>query len=192
LEFFKNFEVDILITACNSVSAYAIEELRENAPFPVVGVIEPGVLALEQSKVKKEEEILIIGTNATISSNKYQTLLKEKGFKNIISKPTPLFVPLVEEEIFSGEILEATMRYYFQDLKPKAIILGCTHFPLISNAISNYFLNSALLIHSGEAIVEFLEQNFHLTPSKKPTSLKLFASENPEKLKKIAKLWLTN
>jgi len=191
LEFFKNFEVDILITACNSVSAHAIAELRENAPFPVVGVIEPGVLALEKKINNKDKNILIIGTNATISSKKYQKILKEKGFKNFISKPTPLFVPIVEEGLFEGEVLKAALNHYFKDIKkPDAIILGCTHFPLIAKNIKEYFNNEVCLIHSGEAIVEHLEEDFGLKKRFFDTNLKLFASENPEKLKTIAKVWL--
>ena len=191
LEFFKNFDVDILISACNSVSAYAIAELRQNAPFPVVGVIEPGVLALEKKIKDKNKNILIIGTNATISSNKYQKILKQKGFKNFTSKPTPLFVPIVEEGLFEGEVLEATLNHYFKNIKkPDAVILGCTHFPLIAKNIKKYFNNKVSLIHSGEAIVEHLESDFGLNKRFSNTNLKLFASENPEKLKKVAKVWL--
>jgi glutamate racemase len=187
LEFFKNFEPDILITACNSVSAYALEELQNSANFPVVGVIEPGVIAAKK-RLKKDENILIIGTKATISSQKYEKLLLKEGYSNIVSKPTPLFVPLVEEEIFEGEILEAVMKHYFTGLNPDGIILGCTHFPLISKAIKSYF-NGVKLIHSGEAICEYLKENLFIKRAKNRTLLKLFASENPGKLKKIAKLW---
>jgi len=190
LEFFKNFDPDILITACNSVSAHAIKELQEVATFPVVGVIEPGVMALEKKIKNKKSNILIIGTKATIHSQKYQQLLKERGYHNILAKATPLFVPLVEEEIFEGEVLDAVMRHYFHALAPDGVILGCTHFPLIAQEIAKYFHNKSTLIHSGEAIVEYLESIYKLKPTKNETSLKLFASENPEKLKKIAKKWL--
>jgi len=191
LEFFKNFEPDILIAACNSVSAHAIEELRSNAPFPVVGVIEPGVMALEQKIENKDAQILIIGTNATISSARYEKELQKRGYHNTISKATPLFVPIVEEGIFEGEILEATMRHYFDGLHPDAVILGCTHFPLIANAISRYFNHKATLIHSGEAIAEHLIKSLSLKSRSKEPGLKFFASENPEKLKKIASAWLS-
>ena len=190
LEFFKNFDVDLLITACNSVSSYALPELRQNAPFPVVGVIEPGVLALEKKIRDTNANILVIGTNATISSQKYQKMLTQRGFFNLTSKATPLFVPIVEEEIFEGKVLDAAMEHYFDGLDPDAIILGCTHFPLIADAISSYFHNKAILIHSGEAIVEYLIQELGITSPSKETKLKLFASENPEKLKKVASLWL--
>lgn len=190
LEFFKNFDVDMVITACNSVSAYAIEELKEASSIPICGVIEPGVKALELHTPNKNASILILGTNATVRSQKYERLLKNEGFFNIKSIATSLFVPLVEEEIFEGEILEAAMRHYFKDIKnPDFIILGCTHFPLLQNAISSYFPNSKL-IHSGEAIVEYLENKYKIKKRYDNCDLKLFASENPDHLKKIAKVWL--
>lgn len=190
LEFFKNFEVDIMITACNSVSAYAIDELKAVAPFQISGVIEPGVLALKNQADSKDASILILGTRATVESKKYERLLNEEGFSNIQALAPSLFVPIVEEGIFSGEVLETTMKYYFQDIKePDFIILGCTHFPLIADSIQNYFPN-ATLIHSGEAIVELLQEKYQITKTFEKTELKLFASENPDGLKKVASSWL--
>lgn len=190
LEFFKNFEVDIMITACNSVSAYAIEELKSSAPFQISGVIEPGVIALKNRATSKDASILILGTRATVESKKYERLLKEEGFANIQALAPSLFVPIVEEGLFEGDILETTIKHYFKGVKePDFIILGCTHFPLIADAINRYFPN-ATLIHSGEAIVEFLEEKYQIAQSFEKTELKLFASENPDGLKKIAARWL--
>jgi glutamate racemase len=190
LEFFKNFDIDIMITACNSVSAYAINDLRDSSNIKIAGVIEPGVRSLIKKAPSPDSNILILGTKATIDSKKYERLLKEKGFLNITSIAPSLFVPIVEEGLFDGEVLDTTMNHYFKDLKkPDFIILGCTHFPLISKSIQNYFPSSTL-IHSGEAIVEFLEDEYNLVKRYNKTNLKLFASENPDNLKKIAKLWL--
>ena len=190
LEFFKNFDIDIMIAACNSVSAFAIGELRENAPFAVSGVIEPGVLALTNKADRKDTSILILGTRATISSGRYEKLLRNEGFENITSISPSLFVPIVEEGLFEGEVLETTMHHYFKEITaPDFIILGCTHFPLIAQAINRYFPN-ATLIHSGEAIVEYLQNEYKLKQRFEETEIKLFASENPEHLKKTADLWL--
>ncbi len=190
LEFFKNFDVDIMITACNSVSAYAIEELMANAPFEISGVIDPGVLALRNRAHDKNSKILILGTKATVNSQKYERLLRHYGYNNIESLAPSLFVPIVEEGLFEGEILETVINHYFKGIKePDFIILGCTHFPLISKAINRYFPN-ATLIHSGEAMVEYLEETYHLKEEFQNTNLKLFASENPDNLKKISKIWL--
>lgn len=189
LEFFKNFDIDMLICACNTVSAYAINELRESTTIPVVGVIEPGVLALTKT-MQKDDKIFIIGTKATINSKKYEILLNENGFLNIVAKPTSLFVPIVEEGIFDGDILNSAMDYYFSDVvAPDAIILGCTHFPLISSAIARYY-PQAKLIHSGDAIVEYLKVNFNINHKFDKSIIKYFATENPDGLKSVAKLWL--
>ncbi|MDD3324690.1 MAG: glutamate racemase [Sulfurospirillaceae bacterium] len=191
LEFFKNFDIDILITACNTVSAYAIEELRETAPFNVVGVIEPGVIATCKKLRDKNADILVLGTKATVKSGKYSRLLQEKGYTNINSLAPSLFVPIVEEGIFEGELLQTTMQYYFANIEkdPDAIILGCTHFPMIFDALQKYFPKSTL-IHSGEAIVEYLESKFNFSHSTEKTKLMLFSSENPDGLKTTAKQWL--
>jgi glutamate racemase len=84
------------------------------------------------------------------------------------------------------------MRHYFNNIPiPKALILGCTHFPLISNSLENYFDKKPILIHSGEAIVEYLEQRYELSQiDKRETKLKIFASDNVAGLRKIADKWL--
>jgi len=191
LEFFNNFDIDLLITACNTVSAYALVEMNAQSTYPVLGVIEPGVLALENSNLAKDDNILIMATRATITSGRYEKALEKLGHINITSLQTGLFVPLVEEGIFEGKLLEATMEHYFSTIKqPKAIILGCTHFPLIGNALKKYFNDEPLLIHSGEAIVEYLEARYELEVKEKEATLKIFASDNVAGLRKIADTWL--
>ena len=191
VEFFKNFELDLIIVACNTVSAYALDEMRETSPCPVIGVVEAGVLATSNSLQNKDSNILILGTKATVNSKAYETGLNSLGFNNLQAKATGLFVPLVEEEIYSGQILEETFKHYFKDLtSPHAVILGCTHFPLISNALQNYFGKETQLIHSGDAIVEYLEREFTFNKKYEEPELKFFASENPDALKAVAAKWL--
>lgn len=191
VEFFKNFELDMIIVACNTVSAYALQEMRESASCPVVGVVEAGVLATANALRNKDANVLIIGTKATVNSKAYENALVQQGFTNLQAKATPLFVQLVEEEIFSGPVLETALEHYFKDLPhPDAVILACTHFPLISKAISNYFGKDTILIHSGDAIVEHLRREFDFSKKYSEPDLKFFASENPEALRKIATKWL--
>ena len=193
LEFFKNFDIDILIVACNSVSAYAIEELRANTNIPVVGVIESGVKALENKIEDKNSNVLVIGTTATVTSKKYEKALNELSYNNINSIATGLFVPIVEEGIFEGAVLDATLEHYFKDLNSidavDVVILGCTHFPLIENKISSY-LHSATTIHSGDAIVDYLKLEYNCNNKFEETKTVFFASENPDGLKSVAKKWL--
>ncbi|WP_372998504.1 glutamate racemase [Sulfurimonas sp.] len=192
VEFFKNFEIDLIIVACNTVSAYALDEMRESSTCPVIGVVEAGVLATANALTNKNSNILILGTKATVNSKAYEIGLKERGYNNLQAKATGLFVPLVEEEIFSGKILDATLEHYFKDVqKPDAIILGCTHFPLISERIENYFSKESIIIHSGDAIVEYLENKFEFTHKYDKPTLKFFASENPDALKAVAAKWLS-
>jgi len=191
VEFFKNFELDMIIVACNTVSAYALTEMRESSRVPVIGVVEAGVLATANALKDKNSNILIIGTKATVGSQAYENSLKKLNFSNLHAKATPLFVQLVEEEIFSGKILDAAFEHYFKDLEhPNAVILGCTHFPLISKALREYFGKDTILIHSGDAIVEHLEREFDFSHKYSEPVLKFFASENPEALRKIANDWL--
>jgi len=191
VEFFKNFELDLIIVACNTVSAYALDDMRKLSTCPVIGVVEAGVLATANILNDKNANILVLGTKATINSKAYEIGLKEKGFTNLQAKATGLFVPLVEEDIYEGEVLEATFKHYFSKIdKPDAIILGCTHFPLISKSLQNYFSKDTILIHSGDAIVEYLENEFDMTKKYTKPKLEFFASENPEALREVARKWL--
>ncbi|MBD3824655.1 MAG: glutamate racemase [Epsilonproteobacteria bacterium] len=191
VEFFKNFDLDLIIVACNTVSAHALNEMRETANCPVIGVVDAGVQATVNALSSKDANILIMATKATIKSHAYESELNARGYNNLTSVASGLLVPIVEEEIYSGEVLESTLRHYFKDVvHPDAIILGCTHFPLISHAISEFFHDNTTLIHSGDAIVELLEREFVFKERYPEPNLKFFASENPESLRNIAKKWL--
>ncbi len=192
LDFFKSFNIDMLIVACNTVSAYALNEMKKYTNYPIVGVIEPGVISLSNKINDKNKHILTIATKATIKSRLYETKLHKIGYKNLQNIQTGLFVPLVEDCVWSGNILDSVMDYYFRDIKtPDAIILGCTHFPLIANEIHKYFDKKPILIHSGEAIVEYLVQKYHLKIyTRKKPKVQYFASASVKSLKDAAKIWL--
>lgn len=192
LEFFNNFDIDLLITACNTVSAYALNEMREASHYDVIGVIEPGIRAVKNKIDDKDARLLITGTRATIASQRYQNELKDIGYTNITALQTGLFVPIVEEGIFAGSLLNETIDHYFKELAiPTAVILGCTHFPLISDSIKRYFDDKPIMIHSGEAIVEYLQEHYSLTSTNKPSNLKIYASDNVDGLRSIASNWLS-
>ncbi|PAF52014.1 glutamate racemase [Helicobacter sp. 13S00477-4] len=196
LDFFVPHQVDMLIIACNTVSAYALEEMKKKSPIPIIGVIEPGIEAVQNKIKDKNASILIIATQATIRSKTYQNKLFQSGYRHIKGLATGLFVPIVEEGVEDSEILDVTMRHYFSSIltPPEAIILGCTHFPLIADKISQFFNNKSLLIHSGEAIVQHLCHNHSIKQNQasKQTKLKFYASSNPSSLEKTAQKWLKN
>lgn len=184
LDFFAPFKLDLLIIACNTVSAYALEILRQKASYPIVGVIEAGVLALQNKVSSRDSSILVLATQATTNSQVYPNALKALGYQHIQSIATTLFVPLVEEGIYEGEILQSTFKHYFHSITtpPKAIILGCTHYPFISKAISKYFKEESLLIHSGEAIVEQLKKSFDLPLLEGSPKISFYSSQNAQTL----------
>ncbi len=190
IEFFNNFNIDALITACNTVSAYALPSMRTKAEYPIFGVIEPGILALNNKIKDKNAKILIIGTRATINSRRYEDELKSLGYQNITSLQTGMLVPIVEEGITQGKVLDAMLEYYFKDIEtPDAIILGCTHFPLVAKAIGDFFKNKPLLIHSGEAVVHYLLEKGY-QPLKRKPQITIYASDNVSGLRHIASQWL--
>ncbi|WP_441748425.1 glutamate racemase [Helicobacter pylori] len=199
LDFFKPHKIELLIVACNTASALALEEMQKYSKIPIVGVIEPSILAIKQQIKDKNAPILVLGTKATIRSNAYDNALKQQGYLNVSHLATSLFVPLIEENILEGELLETCMRYYFTPLEilPEVVILGCTHFPLIARQIEGYFMEHfalstpPLLIHSGDAIVEYLQQKYALKKNACTfPRVEFHASGDVIWLEKQAKEWL--
>jgi len=190
VEFFNGADVDCVVVACNTVSVTALEAMQQFSNKPVYGVLEPGVMALQQlGTVSDNTRVLIIATRSTISSGAYQKRIEALGVGHIDAIATPLFVPIVEEALFEGPILQETMRHYFSPLtKPDVVLLGCTHFPLIAEQISQYF-GGVATIHSGEAMVAWLQQNLDLPQRFEQTPIRILASENVDAVKRTAKHW---
>ena len=191
LDFFNKHNIDILIVACNTASAYALKDMQKKSRIPVIGVVEPGILALSNNVQDKNKNILIIATKATIKSKVYEINLLKLGYKNIKSLQTGLFVSIIEEGITNGEVLDSALRFYFKNQElPDAIILGCTHFPLIADKIKEYFDNKPILIHSGDAIVQYLIKKYNIKAESKIPKVKYFASSNKKFIENAAKKWL--
>lgn len=196
LEFFKSHDIEMLLVACNTVSALALETMRAQSTIPIVGVIESGILAITKQFKNKNISILVLGTQATIHSEQYSHRLEAHGYTNIQSLATGLFVPLIEEGVLEGALLEACMHHYFKALPeaPDIVVLGCTHFPWIASVLQEYFMyhfkHSCKFVHSGDAIVHYLQETYHLVPLNKPSQVRFFASGDVDVLKAQAKVWL--
>ncbi|NPA32612.1 MAG: glutamate racemase [Aquificae bacterium] len=149
-EFLVSKEVDLLIVACNTASAHALDVLRKELSIPVFGVIEPGVK--EALRLTKSGNVGVIGTSATIRSGAYQRKLSSAGVR-VFTKACPLFVPLVEEGLVEGDITRSVVEHYLSELKGKidTLILGCTHYPLLKKEIEN-FLRGVNVVDSSEAL----------------------------------------
>jgi len=159
--YLRNFNIDVLVIACNTASSHALNVLRDYLDIEVIGVIEPGVeTALKYTKNKK---IGVIGTQATIRSNSYKNkLLEADNTLEIYQKPCPLFVPLVEEGMIDNHIAEMVVKEYLDDLVAKGIdtlILGCTHYPLLKNTIQKLYPNITI-VDSSKATAQYLKRYF--------------------------------
>lgn len=149
-------EVKLIVVACNTASALALTALQEKIDCQVIGVIEPAVRAALSAA--HTGNLAIIGTEATIASGAYQNaLLTHNAQLKIAAVACPLFVPLVEEGILQGEIVQLAIDRYLAGLKGASIdtiILGCTHYPLLLPALQQYFGDSVNLIGCAKAVAE--------------------------------------
>lgn len=153
-EFLIQKDVKLIIVACNTVSAVAMETVIQNAgQIPVIGMIYPAAAAALRSSTKKN--IGVIGTRATINSSAYEKGLKDLAQDekiNVFSKACPLFVPIVEEGMAQHLVAKVIAEEYLTELKHMnidSLVLGCTHYPLLSKLIAD-ILPGVELIDSGE------------------------------------------
>ncbi|WP_077621322.1 glutamate racemase [Sediminibacillus massiliensis] len=153
VRFLMEKNIKMLVVACNTATAFALENLQNELPIPVIGVIEPGARAA--IKTTQNLHIGVIGTEGTIKSEAYPKALKDINSKiHVNAHPCPRFVPMVEQGILSGE---AAMEVVSETLVPMkkqnhidTLILGCTHYPLIRETIQEVMGDRVTIISSGE------------------------------------------
>jgi glutamate racemase len=148
---------DFLVIACNTASALALAEIRASTPVQVLGVIETG--ANEARGSSKTRDILVIGTDATISSHAYAAACRERGLR-ALEKACPLLVPLVEEGWIDHPVTAEVVRIYLTelleqaqdaDLNPDTLVLGCTHYPLLRPMMEAALTPAIRVIDSAQA-----------------------------------------
>lgn len=149
IRFLKTKGVKAIVVACNTASATALEEIRTEIDIPIIGVIKPGAkTAVEKTNNKR---IGVIGTEATISSNIYTDIICEKDSAiTVVGKPCPLFVPLVEEGWIHDPVTDEVAKRYLECFKQEDIdtlVLGCTHYPLLRNAIGEIMGDTVTLVN---------------------------------------------
>ena len=187
--------VKLVVVACNTSTAIALEALKESLSIPVVGVIEPGVKrALEKTSSKR---IGVIGTEATIQSGAYTRALKalDPGVE-VYSRSCPLFVPLVEEGWLDHPVVNMTVESYLGSLKQSGIdtlILGCTHYPLLKKAIRKFMGRGVELVDSAEetakAVGAILRQR-SLGRTRGKGSASFFVTDVPDRFVKVGRRFL--
>ena len=149
IRFLQTKQVKAIVIACNTASALALDVVKEETDIPVMGVIAPGAAAAV--RVTRNQKIGVIGTEATIRSHMYSKVMEEMmpGVE-VIGKPCPLFVPIVEEGFAKHHIAEEVIDYYLASMKESDIdtmILGCTHYPLLRSRIMKYLGDGIELVN---------------------------------------------
>lgn len=155
-ELLLDYGIKLLVVACNTASAVALPALRKALPIPVLGVIEPGAVAAAAST--RSGKVAVIGTPGTIKSGAYQEALAAvRPGLVVTTKACPLFVPLAEEGWVTGEVPTIVAREYlggFIGPGVDTLVLGCTHYPLLSAVISQVVGPGVTLIDSALATAE--------------------------------------
>lgn len=196
VDFLLTHGVKMIVVACNTVSAVALDVVQKRTKVPVVGVIVPG--AKMAVAVTRKRRVGVIGTITTIQSNAYPNAIRQFDKSVfVVSKPCPLFVPLVEEGWIDHKASLLIAREYLFPLKLEKIdtlILGCTHYPLLKDVIKSVMEDSLTLIDSGEATAAEVEsvldeQNLQNT-SKHKGNVQFFLSDMPRKFAEIGERFL--
>jgi glutamate racemase len=191
---------ELLVIACNTATALALDEIKSAAGVEVIGVIEPGAEAAAAASPKRK--VVVIGTDATISSHAYRRALEARKVA-VREKACPLFVPLVEEGWVEHPVTEQVARIYlseaFSDDASDAdvLVLGCTHYPLIKPLLRRVAPEHIAIVDSAESTAQNVVRQLQVgtLPSTKserrsPPGLRFFATDSAEKFRKMGTRFL--
>lgn len=149
VRFLQTKQVKAIVVACNTASAFALDEIEKEIDIPIIGVVRPGAKAAAEAT--RNGRVGVIGTAGTVGSNIYSTYIKQiKPNAEVTSKACPLFVPLVEEGLWQDPVTdEIAMRYLSEliDIGIDTLILGCTHYPLIRSTVGRIMGEHVTLVN---------------------------------------------
>ena len=195
VRFLQVQDVKAIVVACNTASAYALDELEKEVDIPIIGVVKPGAkTAIETTHNGK---IGVIATEATIGSGIYKRYIEKNDTSvSVVEKACPLFVPLVEEGLWEDPVTDEIARRYLSeliDIDIDTLILGCTHYPLIRSTVGKVMGDKVTLVNpayeTARELKELLEKE-GLESEKKPelgTELyRFFVSDAADKFQKFA------
>lgn len=158
-KFLEAHGIKLLVVACNTASALAMPAIRKAVRVPVIGVIEPGSRAAVE--IATDKNIGVIATEATVNSRAYANAIAALGTTaEVIERACPLFVPLAEEGWANTEVARIVAKDYLSDFRTSsisALVLGCTHYPILRDVISETVGNEITLIDSGAATAADVE-----------------------------------
>lgn len=195
VRFLETQKVKAIVVACNTASAYALEEIEKELDIPVIGVVKPGArVAVGATKNKK---VGVIATAGTIQSQIYTEYIQ--GIESdiqVIGKACPLFVPLVEEGLLEDPVTDEIATRYLNELKDidiDTLILGCTHYPLIRSTVGRIMGEGVTLVNpayeTARELKNLLEKEGLLNPSTQrlgTNQYQFFVSDGADKFKTFA------
>lgn len=180
---------ELLVIACNTATALALDSIKAAAAVPVIGVVEPGAQAAAAATRKKK--VVVIGTEATVASHAYRRALEARHV-TVREKACPLFVPLVEEGWVEHRVTEEVAHIYidevFQDGTRDAdvLVLGCTHYPLLRPLLRRVVPPRVEIVDSAEStaatVAEMLGKDCGQGPS---GELRCYATDSVEKFRRL-------
>jgi glutamate racemase len=191
----------MLVIACNTATALALDRICAAAHVPVVGVVNPGAEAA--SAASKNRKVVVIGTEATVSSHAYRKALEERGLQ-AREKACPLLVPLVEEGWVEHSVTEQVARIYLTEAfadgfhDADTIVLGCTHYPLLKPLLRRVAPVHVSIVDSAESTARAVATHFQeLLPDsdsaeerRSAPRLKFFATDSTEKFRRLGERFL--
>jgi glutamate racemase len=188
--FLGDKNIKLILIACNTASALALPAVRKQAKVPVLGVIAPG--AKGAAKATKNKKIIVLGTEATVNSKAYVKQLSKINKKIKVTQfACPLFVPLIEEGFLKDNVTDLVIEKYLapvKKLKADTIILGCTHYPVIKESISNFLGKGVTLIDSAEEIAKEAKELMaekNMLKKTGPAKVQIYASDSPARFSKL-------
>jgi glutamate racemase len=185
----------LLVIACNTATALAFDRITSAARVPVVGVVEPG--AEQASAASKNRKVVVIGTEATVSSHAYLKALQGRGIE-AREKACPLFVPLVEEGWVEHAVTEQVARIYLAEAfadgfhDADVLVLGCTHYPLIQPLLRRVAPAHVRIVDSAHSTANVVARQIGTSMSvgTSNTVLRFFATDSVEKFRRLGPRFL--
>lgn len=196
VNFLLSLGVKLVVVACNTSSAFALNRLKRDFALPLLGVIEPGARAAVNST--GNGRVGVIGTQGTIASHSYQKAIGKIDTRiSVFSYPCPLFVSLAEEGFLNKKATSLIAQDYLRPLKKDKIdtlILGCTHYPLLKKVIARVMGHGVTLINSAEETARELKNSLEKkvlwrNASQKPVH-RFFVSDQPQKFIQVGERFL--
>lgn len=192
----QKMNVKMLVIACNTATAVALNSLSRQMPFPVLGVIFPGARAA--SKATKNHRVVVLGTQGTVKSGAYEYAIAALSSScQVDALACPTFVPLVESNEYEGEFAYKMVEEALEPLKGKnfdTVILGCTHYPLLQEHIEQVVGSGVHVLSSAEEtandVKDYLDFHDSHNPDPAPKRPIFYTTGSIPMFKAIAERWL--